>query len=248
MASHSQQITAPSFPALTGRNGLIDRWFYFAMALLMAGVIVAGFCRTVDPHLFHAAPPRPFLLWVHAAAFTGWIAFYILQSGLVRTRNVRIHRTLGWFGVALGAFMIPLGFIVAVIMGRFDKFTLHQPGVEEFLIVPYYDMVVFGIALALAILWRRKPDLHRPLLLIATAILLDAGFGRFDYIFNHDLSYLCIDGLVLLGILRDLAVTRRIHKVYLVALPALAVSEALVIHIFRSASPWWVHIAHTLIG
>ncbi len=248
MASHSQGLTAPSFPAVTGRNGLIDKYFYFAISLFMAGSVVAGFSRTVNDHLFHATPPRPFLLWIHAAAFTAWVAFFILQSALVRTHNVRIHRSLGWFGAALGAFMIPLGLAVSVVMGRFDEFTLHQPGVEQFLIVPYYDIAVFAICLALAILWRRKPSLHRPLLLIATAILLDAAYGRFDYIFNHDLSYVCIDGLVLLGMLRDLAVTRRVHRVYLVALPILAVTQAFVIHTFRSASPWWMSIAHNILG
>ncbi|HEV2213718.1 MAG TPA: hypothetical protein VGR64_00430 [Terracidiphilus sp.] len=248
MASHSQQLTAPSFPALTGRNGFIDKYFYFAMALLIAVITVYGFSRTVDQHLFHAAPSRPLLLWFHGAVFTGWVAFYILQSALVRTHNVRIHRTLGWFGVALGACMVPLGFTIGVIMARFNKYTLHQSDADAFLIVPFYDMVAFGTFFILAILWRSKPELHRRLLFIATCGLLAAPFGRFGSLSDSGYFYACLDGVILLGVLRDLLVNRRIHKVYLFALPILALAQTIIVQAWLRASPWWVHIAHTLIG
>jgi hypothetical protein len=248
MASGTQGLSAPAFPAITGRNGLIDKYFYFAMSLLIAGLVVAGFSRTVDQHLFHAAPPRPLLLWIHGAAFSGWVAFYIFQSALVRTHNVRIHRTLGWFGVGLGTLMVPLGFTIAVIMSRFDTFTLHAPGQDAFLIIPFYDMVAFGILFTLAIIWRAKPELHRRLLFLATCGLLDAAVGRFDYIFKHGYFYPCLDAVILLGVVRDLLVNRRIHKVYLVAVPILAVAQTIVTQTWLHASPWWMSIARRIIG
>jgi hypothetical protein len=248
MATRTQGLTAPAFPAFTGRNGLIDKYFYFAMSLLIAGLVIAGFSRTVDHNLIHAAPARPLLLWFHGAAFSTWIAFYIFQSALVRTHNVRIHRTLGWFGVALGACMVPLGFTVAVVMGRFDAHILHQPGGEPFLIVPFYDMAAFAILFTLAILWRGKPEFHRRLLFIATCGLLDAAVGRFDYIFNHGLFFPCLDAVILLGVVRDLLVNRRIHKVYLVTLPVLAVAQTIVTQTWLRSSPWWTSIAHRILG
>ncbi|HVC47434.1 MAG TPA: hypothetical protein VND90_09325 [Terracidiphilus sp.] len=248
MASRSQGLAAPAFPALAGRNGLIDKYFYFAMSLVIAAIVVAGFSRTVDQHLFHASPPRPFLLWIHGAAFSGWVLFYIFQSALVRTHNVKVHRTLGWFGVALGACMVPLGFTVAVVMGRFDTHVLHYPGMDAFLIVPFYDMAAFGTLVTLAILWRSKPELHRRLLFIATCCLLDAAFARFDYIFNHGYFFQCLDAVILLGVVRDLLVNRRIHKVYLVTMPILAVAQTIVTQTWLRASPWWTHIAHRILG
>ena len=71
---------------------------------------------TVNVALFHANPPRPLLLWMHGAAFSTWIVFYIAQSGLVRVRKVSVHRALGWFGAALATAMVMLG--VAVEIGR----------------------------------------------------------------------------------------------------------------------------------
>src|ERR1022692_2541534 len=81
------------------------RYFYFFMSLLIAAVVIYGFSHTVNQNLVHATPPRPWLLWLHGSLFSGWVAFFILQSALVRTRNVRIHRTTGWFGVGLAVAM-----------------------------------------------------------------------------------------------------------------------------------------------
>src|SRR5450432_2501447 len=74
----------------------LSRYFYFSMSLLLAALVVWGFSRTVETNLFHASPPRPLLLWIHGAAFSTWIVFFILQSALVRTKKVSIHRLLGW--------------------------------------------------------------------------------------------------------------------------------------------------------
>ena len=87
MASVSQGAVTRRAPSFAGRNGLVDRYFYFAMSLLIAVIVVCGFSLTIDQSLFHAAIPRPLLLWIHGAAFSAWVAFYILQSALVRTHN-----------------------------------------------------------------------------------------------------------------------------------------------------------------
>src|SRR5690242_20070997 len=105
MASVSQQVVAGAMPGILGRNGLIDRFFYMLLSLIVAVVVVAGFSKTVGPGLIHATPARPILLWLHGAAFSAWVVFFILQSGLVRIRKVSWHRTLGWFGAALAALM-----------------------------------------------------------------------------------------------------------------------------------------------
>jgi hypothetical protein len=78
----------------TGRNGILCRYFYFAMSLLVAVIVVSGFRRTVNENLFHPAIPRPFILWIHASAFTAWVIFFIFQSTLVRIHKVSWHRSM----------------------------------------------------------------------------------------------------------------------------------------------------------
>jgi len=233
---------------MTPLKGLVNRYFYLSMSLLIAAIVVWGFSHTINDNLFHPAVPRPLILWFHAAAFSTWVAFFIFQSTLVRTHNVKWHRFFGWFGAGLGTVMVPLGITTSIIMGRFDTYTLHEPGSDAFLIVPFYDMAAFATLLALAISWRRKPELHRRLLFIATCCLLDAAFGRVDYIYSHGLFFPCLDGVILLGVLRDFFVDRRVHKVYLTALPVLMVVQAFVTYTWMSSSAWWLRIAHAILG
>jgi hypothetical protein len=234
--------------SITPLKGLVSRNFYLAMSLLIAAVVVWGFSHTVNDNLFHPAVPRPLILWFHAAAFSTWAAFFIFQATLVRTHNVKWHRFFGWFGAGLGTVMVPLGITTAIIMARFDTYRLHEPGGDAFLIVPLYDMVTFAVLFGLAISWRRKTEFHRRLLFVATCGLLDAAFGRVDYIYIHGLFYPCLDGMILLGVLRDLYINRRVHKVYFTALPVLAVVQAFVTWTWMSGAAWWLRVAHAIMG
>jgi hypothetical protein len=247
MASVSPTATVRPLGATAGRYKLLDRYFYFAMSLLFAVIVVTGFSRTIDQNLFHPALPRPILLWIHGAAFSGWVAFYIVQSTLVRTRNVKWHRFFGWVGAGLAALMVPLGLSIAVIMGRFDAVQLHQPD-PTFLSIPFYDMVAFATLVSLAICWRRKPELHRRLLFVATCGLMDAAFARFDFVFDHALFFPCIDILILFGVARDLAVDRRVHSAYRHALPILAVGQGIALYLWRGSPSWWLRITQGILG
>jgi hypothetical protein len=228
-------------------KNFLSRYFYFCMSLVMAGIVVWGFSRTVDTNLFHANPPRPWLLWIHATAFSTWVVFFIVQSSLVRTRKVNVHRFLGWFGAGLATLMVVLGCTIAVVMARFDTVVLHQKGADAFLSVPFADMAIFGVCIALAIYWRKRPEYHRRLLFIASCELMDAAIGRFDFLFNHNLFYPGLDLLIVLGMLRDWMVDGRVHKVYLYALPTMIAVQALTVYAWRANPGWWQAITHAIL-
>ena len=248
MASASQTAVARLFPTLTGRGGLVDKYFYLAMSFVLIAIVVWGFGHTVNDVLFHPAVPRPLLLWIHAAVFCGWLLLFVLQSALVRTHHVRWHRTLGWFVAGVGTAMIPLGAVIAIIMGRFDTRVLHLPGADTFEFISFADMTIFAVFLALGIAWRRKPALHRPILFIATCGLTGAAFGRVPFIATHYLMYVCVDAVICLGVLRDLLVDRRIHRLYFIVLPALAVAQYGIVYMITTPPLWWVHLAHSMMG
>jgi hypothetical protein len=120
------------------------------MSLLIAVVVVYGFSHTIGHNLLHPSPIPPFILTIHAIVFPGWVLFFILQSSLVRTRNVRLHRTLGWFGLALGILIIVLGYFTATAMDRFFMHSLHYAGAPAFLIIQLTDLLCFAVPFALA--------------------------------------------------------------------------------------------------
>ena len=229
-------------------KAFLSRYFYFSMALAMAGLVVWGFSRTVEANLFHAKPQRPLLLWMHGTAFATWMVFFILQSGLVRVRKVSVHRFLGWFGAALATVMVVLGFTVSIVMTRFDMSVLHQTDVASFLSIPFEDMIVFGTCIALAIYWRTRPEYHRRLIFIASCVLMDAAIGRFDFWYNHSIFYAGLDLLIVLGMMRDWIVDGRAHKVYLYALPPMILLQSLAVYMWRVNPVWWQGITHAILG
>ncbi len=240
---------APKFAPTSGFSAFLKNYFYLSMSLLIAGIVTLGFGRTVDKRLLHPAEPRPLILTFHAILFSAWVVFYIVQSLLVRTHNVRLHRRLGWFGAALGAALPLIGISTAVIMARFHIFTQHAnaTAVEAFLIVPFFDVTAFAVPFVLAIWWRNKPEFHRRLLLIASLALTSAAFGRVPWL-PYQLDYVLIDFLVLFGVFRDMIVVRRIHPVYLYGLPAFALAQVVVLYTMLHSSPYWMKIAKSLIG
>jgi hypothetical protein len=226
----------------------LSRYFYLCMSLVLAALVILGFSRTVNANLFRANPPRPLLLWMHGAAFSTWVVFFIAQSALVRARKVSVHRLLGWFGAALATVMVVLGVTVAVVMTRFDTVVLKQKGIDAFLSIPFADMIIFGSCIAMVIYWRKKAEYHRRLVFIASCQLMSAAIGRSDFMFNHNLFYPALDCLIVLGMVRDWIVDKRIHKVYLYALPTLIVVQSLAIYAWRINPKWWQAITQAILG
>ena len=217
----------------------LSRYFYFCASVVMAGFVVWGFSNTADTRLLHANPPRPPLLWFHAAIFSAWVVLFMAQSALVRVRKVSIHRVLGWLGAALAVTMVVSGTVVSVVMLRFDITVLHRKTVAPFLSILWCDMMIFGVCMALAIYFRKRPEYHRRLVFLASCQLMQAAFVRLHYIGAHDLFYPALDLLIVAGILRDLAVDGRVNRVYLWAFPAIMLMQSWATYLERVNPHWW---------
>jgi hypothetical protein len=243
--SQSISTTVPRASSFSLSRSL-HKNFYFIMSLVIAAVVIDGFSRTVSSDLFHAVPLRPFVLWLHATVFFGWVLFFILQTALIRTRNVKIHRTLGWFGVAIGCGIPILGITTAVTMDRFRSAVLHQSDAAKFAIVPFNDMLCFTVPFFLAVYWRKKPDYHRRLMFIASCALTAAAFGRIPF-FVHSLTfYLGVDALIVCGILRDIVADGKVSVIYRYALPAIAAVQAFAVYTYVAYPPYWQAASHLI--
>jgi hypothetical protein len=188
----------------------------------MLALVTFGFSRTIGPGLLHTerSAHDVLLFSIHGAVFYGWMLFMVVQSALVRLRYIRVHRLLGWFGAADGALVIVMGLWA----------TFHQPAPLPLEMIGLLSMASFGIPVALAIHWRKRPAFHRRLLLIGTAILTNAAFARFPgtYLPGH-FFYAGTDLLIAIGIAHDLWKDRSVHVVYRYALPLLLAAEAAVL-------------------
>lgn len=64
---------------MTKHSAFWSQYFYFFMSLLVAAVLLYGFSHTIDQNLIHPKIPRPRLLYLHAALFTGWPVFHLAE-------------------------------------------------------------------------------------------------------------------------------------------------------------------------
>jgi hypothetical protein len=223
----------------------LERYFYLSMALLVAAVVIFGFSHTIGANLLHPDTPPPWILHVHAMVFSGWVVLFIAQCALVRVSKPALHRRLGKFGAVLGGILPLLGVATALVMRHLRD---QQDGVNDMrLSLPFNDMLTFSIAFGLALYWRRRPEFHRRLMLIATCCLTGAAFARFPAsMVPEHMFYICVDLLILLGILRDLIVNGRIHAVYRYGLPCMMAGQALAQYLMLAAPPLWLTITHRI--
>ena len=226
---HSQERDLP--------HGALADWFYFGMSLLVAVIVVYGFSQRAEMQLIHPLHRKPMVMWIHSVVFSAWVLFYIAQSALVRARNVRLHRTLGWFGIALGASLPILGTITTVVMRRFDLQYDELRQIAPNLTIGLLDLASFTVPFVLAIYWRGRPERHRRLMLVATCGLTAAAFVRFPSFFHPWPWYhLGVDLLIVLAMTRDFIVQRRIHPVYVWSLPLLFVAQ---LAVMSTVVPLW---------
>ena len=150
-----------SSPARTGRA------FHIGMSIAFLGTAFAGFAPTYFLKGLTHAPPLSPLLHVHAAAFTAWLVLLFTQSTLVAAHRVDVHRRLGIAGAVLAAAMVPLGMMAAI--GAAQRASA-RPGLAPlvFLIFPLGQMVLFAVFIGGALWKRRRPEVHRRLVLLAT--------------------------------------------------------------------------------
>jgi hypothetical protein len=132
-------------------------------------------------------------------------------------------------------------------MHRFEFLTLHQgQNAIVYSSIPLWDMLCFAVVFSLAILWRKKLEYHRRLMLIASCVLTAAAWGRLpESVLPGLWFYAGVDLLILMGAARDLLVNRKIHRVYLIVLPLLISGQIVIAQITFTES--WKRLAHAIL-
>lgn len=245
--------TAVSSPRPLAPPASRDRAFYSGVAVLMLVTALVGFGRT---YYFSALSGvhgtitgRAFTgtLRLHAVLFTAWLLLFIVQTALVATHRVAVHRRLGIAGAVLAAAMIAVGLSTAAEAARAGS---APPGVDSyaFLAVPLGDLTFFTGFLALALVWRNHKETHKRLMILASASLMTAALARWPGVLP--LGPLAFYGLTLLfpivGIVYDRLARGRVHRVYWWGLAAMVLGVAL--RLLLIGSPAWQHAMRSLLS
>ncbi|MEJ0037848.1 MAG: hypothetical protein WDO68_17535 [Gammaproteobacteria bacterium] len=162
-----------------------ERRFFSGMAIALLLTVFAGFAPTYYLRGTFGSPPLTPSLWVHGFAFSAWMVLLVIQTSLIAANRIDIHRRLGVGGGALAVLMMVLGAYVAISRTASGE-VLSPPGVSPlaFLTVSLAAIIVFPVLLGSAMGFRKRPDIHKRLVLIATLELVMAAVGRLPGIFN----------------------------------------------------------------
>ncbi|MCP5144591.1 MAG: hypothetical protein H6978_07175 [Gammaproteobacteria bacterium] len=150
--------------------------FHLWMIALMTFFVFGGFGMTyLQPMATGTMPPTPPIVHVHGIFFFTWMVLLVVQSLLVNVKNVRLHRSLGSFGIALAGTLVFMGLLITVISTAVPTTSDDGYGLL------YLSLVAppsFGVLFAMAIRSVRTPEIHRNLMLLSTISILMPGINR----------------------------------------------------------------------
>ena len=157
-----------------------DRNLYLTAAIGFPLLVFIGYFKTYYFSAFFtdARPIANGLVHAHGIIMSAWVLYFVLQTALIRTKNIKLHMTLGMAGIALAAVVVVSG-----LMTAYDAQLVRAaapPGADphEFFILPVGDMLLFVIYFAGAIYYRKRPREHKSLMLMTAINFLPAALFR----------------------------------------------------------------------
>jgi hypothetical protein len=197
-----------------------SRW-YLVIALTLAAFIVIGFARTYYLRPWFDVPPITLLLHAHGVVFSAWVALFVVQVRLISMQNYAAHMKLGIVGMMLAMLVFALG--IASSIASVAEVRPRPMGMtpEQFSFMPVSSILLFGGFVAAALLLRRRPQVHKRLMVLAMISVLGppaarlirwAGLGE-----NFLLIQTCVAaGFVTLGWISDWVRHKALHPVFLI--------------------------------
>ena len=222
---------SPGKPTLTRH----PRFFPILSSLLIVFVFL-GFAPTYYLRPANAGP-IPAYLHIHGAAMTAWYVLLLLQTTLIAMRRRAVHRRLGVAGAVIAFVLVCLNPIVVVWS------VAHQPPeqpIELTALIVIGDllvMAIFATLAGLAIYWRRYPETHSRMLMLASIAVAGPALGRFslNVAGTPFPGVIAIMLLPLLVVAHDRVLMNRVHRVS--AWGAAAIISSLMLSVAIANSP-----------
>jgi hypothetical protein len=159
------------------------RYLYVTFALLLLVSTLLGF----QQFFLHGkaypgreiVPQAKLLVIAHGVAMSCWIVLFVVQPLLIVGAHRRLHMTLGKIGAVLATCMVVLGLRVPIAVTRYGpEFPLWGLTRRQFMAVPMFSISIFAVFVAIGIWYRRRPEIHRPLMFLATLSIVAAAMDR----------------------------------------------------------------------
>ncbi len=209
-------------------------WFYLGMAVAISVSAFTGFAFTYfGPVLRGEYPEVSPVVHVHGWSFFAWYLLLPLQALLITAGRRRIHMTLGGASVVLATVMVFTGILVAAV--RIEQgLSAEDPNEltvfwRDFGQLIMFNMLPFALFYTAAIVRRRNAEMHKRLVIMASASALPAaifriivGFGGFYWLATPawvmPAAFLLPAVFIVIGMIRDRISRGVVHRIYIVGL------------------------------
>ena len=162
------------------------RNLFSIFAVVAFAIVFAGFARTFFLRFLFASPRMPVYLHLHGLLFSGWFVLFFIQTRLIASRRVDLHRRLGILGAGLAGLAVPVAIGVAIRAGRRVYETRSKPFSAEGppLALDFGACLAFTVFIGLALYFRRRRDIHQRLMLLGSSSILLPALGRIPGLFS----------------------------------------------------------------
>ena len=232
-------------PSVEHRGGGGRRSFHLVLPLLLLATALIGFWPQYYGRLLSGraldAGPSHVLVHVHSSLFLGWLVILFAQAVLVRAGRVDLHRRFGPLLAIYGYVAAALGVVAGLKLAAWQVTRGGSLDVAAvFVAAPLLDMVMFASFLTAAIGYRRRPEIHRTLMLFAAYSLAFIGLVRYlvrlGALENLWLATLLLVAPILACIAWEYATRGRVHVVWFIGLAGF--TTRLLLELLAALPPW----------
>lgn len=223
--------------------------FFLWTAVAIAATVFTGFWFTYFGPLFAGnRAPAAAVVHLHGWTFFAWYVLLVVQSALVHSRRLSLHRTLGGLSVALASLMVGTGLLVVGVRMA-DALNTGDPFWSASGPAVFATLVLFAAFYVAALRMRRRSDWHKRLMIVASVGGMGAATFRLCMVLFGPGSAMWLGLLgsnlfIVAGIVRDRLYDKRVHPAWWIGLSTCVVLEAGVL--LLTPGPLGQALAHAL--
>ncbi len=228
-----------------------DKDLFYGAAVLFPLLVLIGYFKSYYFSAFFpdARPIANSLVHLHGIVMSVWVLYFTAQIALVRTKNIKLHITMGMFGVALAAVLV-----IVCAATAYDSHIVRKtapPGVEpySFLLVPIVGLILFIVYFAGAIYYRKRPAEHKTLMLLTALNFLPPALVRIPLIGENVGffgAFALADLLAIICLIRHTRKHRKLNKVFAFGVALLILSHPF--QVFVGLSQVWIDLVTSIFG
>lgn len=224
--------------------------FFTAMAFVGIAAVLIGFLKTFIIPVLSGTKTWPFPIYLHASFAFSWLLIFLTQSILIQNRKYETHIAIGKWATIVA----PGACISSIPAALYQCKRELGEGAGQIAISSFLGSLtsgcIFLFLVAFAVGYRKRPQIHKRLMLLATIILIWPAWFRWRHYFpsvqRPDIWFAVVlsDSLIIVAFIWDWLKNKSIHSSLLFTGLFLIAEHCMEIIFFNSSG--WRTIANSI--